>query len=118
MHEVALAVDLIEQIEDIVREQNQNGEKVEVVESVYLELGEMSHVVEDSFEFAFEIVSEGKLFENTRLKFENVPVKIRCRDCGGEFEIETQIPLCPGCGSSETEILQGKDFILKSIELR
>ncbi|MFP4686562.1 MAG: hydrogenase maturation nickel metallochaperone HypA [bacterium] len=118
MHEVSLAVDLIEQIENIVSEQQEKGEQVNRVETITLELGKMSHVVADSFRFAFEAVSEGELFAETEIIIRSVPVKIKCAACGEKFEIEPGVLCCPDCGSSQTEILQGRDFIFKSIELR
>ena len=40
---------------------------------------------------------------------------MRCRVCGNDFEVQENIFLCP-CGSSDLEIISGKELFIKSIE--
>ena len=66
MHELSIAGELLE---IIYRYAEDAG--VSKVSSVNLRIGELSGIYPDSLEFAFEVLSEGKITENADLKIEN-----------------------------------------------
>ncbi len=110
MHELALAESLVGQIEEICS--REGGTKVKAVR---LEIGGLSGVDIQAFEFAFPFAAEGTRAENAELEIEAIPAKVRCGDCIKESETEFNFLLCPECGSDRTEIICGKEFILKSL---
>lgn len=87
------------------------------VVSVKLKIGEMSEVVEESLQFAYGILSEGTLMEDSRLEVEVVPPRSRCLDCACEFEHDRYHLRCPQCDSRDTVLLQGRELEITSIEI-
>ncbi|MGM0381087.1 MAG: hydrogenase maturation nickel metallochaperone HypA [bacterium] len=115
MHEVALAEDLINLIRSELEDRNISPGESEIC--INVEVGGMSCVVVESFEFAFRAVSEGTGLEAARLNCEEQPLTIKCMNCNFEGEVEEDIPICPRCESGETEVTAGDEFLLKSIEI-
>lgn len=114
MHEASLAENLI----SLLREELQGREGVSEVDVVRVRIGEMSCVNEESFQFAFRMVTEETEFVETELEIEKEPVKIKCEKCGAENTIEPGRLCCPECDSRHTKVKAGDDFYLISMECR
>jgi len=84
---------------------------------VSLSIGEMTEAIEDALRFAFEVVSEGTTSEGAELEITMIPPKSICLECGEEFGHDRLHMLCPECGSAFTELLQGKEMRIDSIEV-
>jgi hydrogenase nickel incorporation protein HypA/HybF len=82
---------------------------------VTLKIGQLRQVIPDSLAFYFEIVSRDTLAEGARLEQIVVAVRMRCEDCGGEWEPEQRFrcPECEGVG----EVLAGDELEVDSIEV-
>ncbi|MCK4237084.1 MAG: hydrogenase maturation nickel metallochaperone HypA [Candidatus Krumholzibacteria bacterium] len=80
------------------------------VKVVHLKIGEAAGVSIDALNFAFEVLSKGTVAEGGKLDFERVPLRISCRDCGSKCEMEEFILLCKVCGSSNIEIISGREM--------
>jgi hydrogenase nickel incorporation protein HypA/HybF len=81
-----------------------------------LEIGKMSGVVADSVRFCFEIAAADTVLEGAELEIIETPGRAKCRECDSEFEMPDTIPLCH-CGSADIEILDGKQLLIKEVEL-
>ena len=46
-----------------------------------------------------------------------VPARLRCKDCGTEFELTEELTPCPACQSITLEIIQGEEFQVDAIEI-
>jgi hydrogenase nickel incorporation protein HypA/HybF len=90
------------------------GRKVSVVT---MTVGAFRQVVPDSLDFYFEIVSRGTVCEGARLEQVLVPLRLGCKRCGEEWEPELPAFRCPGCESSEVEVLRGDELEVESIEV-
>ncbi|MGQ4910915.1 MAG: hydrogenase maturation nickel metallochaperone HypA [Candidatus Thorarchaeota archaeon] len=97
------------------------------VSVVNVEIGEFTFLIPEQLQFNFEIASKNTLLEGAELRIRTVPGRLKCMDCGNEGEAETDESLppqiamfapmkCPKCGSSNTVITGGKDFVITSIE--
>jgi hydrogenase nickel incorporation protein HypA/HybF len=82
---------------------------------VTLRVGEMRQVIPDSLAFYFEIVARDTLAEGARLEQIVVPARMRCGECGGEWEPELMFR-CPECGGAG-EVLAGDELEVDSIEV-
>ncbi|OQX85526.1 MAG: hydrogenase maturation nickel metallochaperone HypA [Candidatus Latescibacteria bacterium 4484_7] len=115
MHEVSLMQNLLEVVASTAR--REGGEKVNVI---HLKIGELSGVNRDSLEFAFEVLKKGTVAEEGKLEIERVPLRVRCKDCGADFSPTDLIFRCESCGSSNLEIVSGRemeiDYILMDDE--
>lgn len=113
MHELALADSLKNEIEIIAKRDNLSG-----IVSVTLIVGELSGVDIDALSFALPFVSEGTIMDGAEFIYEQVKARIKCKACGKESCPEIPIVICKYCDSCDVEYIAGKDFIIKSLEVK
>lgn len=87
------------------------------VAKVSLSVGRMTEVIEDAMVFAFEALTEGTLAEGAELDLTIVEPKSICLECGTEYDHDQLHVTCPSCGSAFTQLLQGKELQIDSIEV-
>jgi hydrogenase nickel incorporation protein HypA/HybF len=85
------------------------------VTSVQLRVGALRQVVPESLEFYFGIVTRGTPCEGAALEQELIAARMRCEECGSEWEPELPIFRCPGCGGGAVEAVAGAEFEVESI---
>jgi hydrogenase nickel incorporation protein HypA/HybF len=113
MHEMSLAVSMIEQLAEVL--QKEGG--LSRVESINLEIGAMSGVEKEAFEFVFPFAAEGTVAEGAVLIFEEVLLELRCNSCGRLHVSEDPLMMCPDCASVDVTVLRGEDFKIKTMEV-
>jgi hydrogenase nickel incorporation protein HypA/HybF len=112
MHELSLIAGLFEILEEKAR-QHQAAK----VLAVKLLVGRLSGAVPEFLVTAFDMYKKGTLAEEAELETVPVPLKVRCRSCGAEFEVEDFVFLCPSCGGPDLDILQGTELYVEKIDL-
>lgn len=113
MHEVSLALSLLQLAEDVC---HQHGYKS--IESVRVRIGRAAGINPDSLSFALETVKKGTPAEKANFILDIIPLGGFCHECGQNFETEeTYIFCCPFCNSSSISIRQGKEFQITEIEV-
>ena len=115
MHELSLTEGLVQQA--LSEAEKANAKKVI---SVSVSIGAMSGVFKDSIEFCYPLVAEGSILHGSDLIIEDIPVKIMCKSCQIESELENIKNIlfsCPKCNSTEIKVIAGKDFKLTSMEI-
>jgi len=113
MHELSLATEMVRTVKDVLRKEGAS----EVV-SISLSIGALSGVEREPLEFCFPIAAEGTPLAGARLVIEEVPVAVRCGACEKDSHPEYPLIECVECGSSNVEIMAGRDFVIKSLEVR
>lgn len=113
MHELSLATAMMEQLEEVLRR-----ELADVVVSVEVELGAMSGVDAEAFEFAFPMAAEGGPVEGARLVLIEVPLQVRCAACKQDGSPPPPMLHCVHCGNPAVQVTAGRDFLIKSLEVR
>lgn len=111
MHEFSLAKDIIEIIEQSVRQNN----KQKVI-SVELEIGMLSGVEIPALETALEALTQNTMLSNAVFEKKIVHGLALCNGCKTEFQLSDIFSLCPSCRSYHKSILQGKEFNVLTIE--
>jgi hydrogenase nickel incorporation protein HypA/HybF len=111
MHEFSLATDIIEIVEQSVR---QNDKKK--VLKVELEIGILSGVEIPALETALEALIENTLLSEAVFEKKIVPGLAHCNDCKTDFQLSDVFSLCPNCQGYNKSILKGKEFNVLSIE--
>ena len=93
--------------------------KVSGLSKVVLELGALTTYTSESVRFYFDMLKQDHpVLKNAELEVREVPATITCSECGQETQVTDPLALmCPLCGSGLVEIVGGKDFILKEIEV-
>ena len=84
---------------------------------ITLSVGVMTEAIEDSLYFAFEALSEGTPIEGAELVINMVQPRSVCLDCGNEFDHDRFHVGCPKCGSYATQLTQGREMRIDSIEV-
>lgn len=113
MHELSIACDLVE-----IAEAAAYKAKAERVAVVYLRLGVFAGVVKEALLFGYETATKGTLLEGSRLEIEDVPLVVFCSICNCESQLPSiQCFECPKCNNPVTEIRQGKELELASMEI-
>lgn len=113
MHEISIVQALIEHVEEAVREAGQSGR----VMCLDLVIGRLSGVNADSIRFAFEMLAPDTRVASARLNIEEPPAVACCRTCGVRTPIQELVDRCPACGSPDISIEEGRDLLLRSIEV-
>ena len=113
MHELSLAMELVEQLKEVVIRENAT-----VVTEINIVMGAMSGVERVPFEFAFPEAARNTAMEGAVLNIEEVPLVLKCKDCGAETEPDDIVMLCPACDSLSVEVLRGREFLVRSMEVR
>jgi hydrogenase nickel incorporation protein HypA/HybF len=112
MHEYSIVQALINQCDDIVKE----NEATEV-EKLTVKIGVLSGVEPDLLQTAFDTFKKGTVCENAEYIQYLQPVVIQCNDCQAESEIKNDEYNCPKCNSSSFDIIDGEDLILMQLVL-
>jgi hydrogenase nickel incorporation protein HypA/HybF len=102
------------------------------INEVQLKVGRMNGLERHHFETAFTARPEDAL-KGTKLTIDEIPVKLKCQLCG-EIYVDDRFkdphfahstshapdmyipPICPECGSSKIDVIEGKELTLASID--
>jgi hydrogenase nickel incorporation protein HypA/HybF len=111
MHELKIAEDLSSIVVDTAISEN-----LLKVTKVNIIFGQMIQIVPDIFEFAFRETVRNTIAGDAELDIEIVPVVMSCLKCNNDFRVEENLFACSKCGSTDLEIIHGKELFIKSIE--
>ncbi|MFH0907982.1 MAG: hydrogenase maturation nickel metallochaperone HypA [bacterium] len=84
---------------------------------VRMQIGALTGVVEEAFEFAFDALAENTMAAGAELVIEHVPIVCYCCRCECEFETNAYAYQCPDCGEASTEVRRGRELNLVSMEV-
>lgn len=87
------------------------------VTDIYIVMGRLSSIVDDSVQFYWEMISKDTLCANSRLHFERVPAELQCLDCARTYPMGAELAPCPHCQSARIKVIKGDEFRLDSIEI-
>lgn len=88
------------------------------VTDIYLVIGKLSSIVDDSVQFYWEFISKGTLCEEATLHFKRIPAELICLDCDNKYILDNELTPCPKCGSARIRVIAGDEFNLESIEVQ
>ena len=111
MHEIRIAEDLFTIILDVAEK-----EHLSKITKVNIVVGKMVQIVPEIFEFAFRESVRDSVAMDSELDIELADIRLKCRNCGRDFQPEDNHFSCNYCNSAETDIIQGKELFIKSIE--
>lgn len=115
MHELSIAESLLKIIGE---EMEKHG--VTRLTKVKIVCGQMSAIVPEALEMAFEVLTAGTPQEGAEIILEQRPVRVKCRECGQEFcpsKEEMYLMPCPHCDTElGHEMLSGKELFIEHIE--
>ncbi len=112
MHELSVALSMIDEITEQM--ERQNGGRVEIV---HLRIGVLSGVDGEALRFAYEMAAEGTVLEGSHLQIESVPLLVHCPQCGEDHRPELHEVLCRRCITPAQEILEGRELEVRALEI-
>ncbi len=112
MHELPITQSILKIANDHA---NQSG--ATRVTDLYLVIGQLSSIVDDSIQFYWDIISKGTLCQGATLHFQRIPAKLLCLDCNKTYTLEGELMACPHCQSIRVQVVEGEEFRLDSIEI-
>jgi hydrogenase nickel incorporation protein HypA/HybF len=113
MHELSIAVELIQTVEDAARQANAAR-----VSRVSIDLGALSGVEADALQFAYDVATARTLLEGSILDITAVPIQVTCSACGTVTTLPIHVPLvCGACGRSAVPVTQGKELLISCVEV-
>ena len=114
MHELPI---IGEVVKVALRHAEQNrGQKIV---KVHLAVGELSDLVDEWVQHYFTFLTKDTIASEAELVIENVPIMVMCDPCKKPFTVDKKEMdfACPDCGEKGSDLLQGRGFKVKSIEI-
>ncbi|HOG03851.1 MAG TPA: hydrogenase maturation nickel metallochaperone HypA [Accumulibacter sp.] len=112
MHEMSLAMGVLQIVEDAARAQ-----RFRRVRSVLLEIGELSMVEAEAMRFCFDAVSRGTLAEGAALNVVEVAGQGLCFNCNMTVPLAALYDPCPACGGHPVQATGGTEMRVKELEV-
>jgi hydrogenase nickel incorporation protein HypA/HybF len=109
MHELSIARAIVD-----TATRHAEGRQVDVVS---VRVGWLRQVVPDSLRFYFGIVARDSACEHARLELTAVALRLRCSECGREWEPAEPDFRCPRCAPGSVEVLAGEELEIDYIEV-
>ena len=115
MHEMSVVTSLL----SIVREEMEKHDFHRLL-LVRVRYGALSNIVPEALSFAFEALTAGTDFEGAVLETEEVPITLKCSQCGHTFPAvkgEHFFAPCPACGEQYGHSMEtGRELYVQHIE--
>lgn len=112
MHELTITESLLE----IALRHGENA-KANRITDLYLVIGELATVVDDSVQFYWDIIAKDTPAEGATLHFQRKDTEIQCLDCEQRYHPTNNMMACPNCQSINVKILSGEEFFLEAINI-
>ena len=112
MHELSIAMALVEEMEKVAREQ-----KARTVPRITLIVGVLSGVDPEALKGAFPLAAEDTIASGAELVVERVEARVRCRDCGALSKPEAPFLYCADCRGLNVEVEAGRELYIKSMDI-
>ena len=112
MHEMSLAEDVLQIIEHAAGEQEFTR-----VKSVWLEIGQLACVEQESLRFYFEVVTRDSIAQQAQLQIIDIAGYGCCNQCANEMPLASIYDSCSKCGNYDIRIIRGDEMRVKELEV-
>lgn len=112
MHELPITESILE-----ITLRHANQANARHVKSIYLVIGQMASIVDDSVQFYWDIIAKDTIAEGAQLCFKRIPATLQCQACSLRYSPDQDDFSCPDCNSSDIKIVSGDEFYLEAIDI-
>ena len=112
MHELPITENILE-----IALRHANQANARKVKTIYLAIGQLASVVDDSIQFYWDMIAKDTIAEKAALSFKRIPLTIQCQDCQLRFSPTEDDFTCPGCNSPKIKVITGNEFYLEAIDV-
>ncbi|MBV1709444.1 MAG: hydrogenase maturation nickel metallochaperone HypA [Erysipelothrix sp.] len=110
MHELGIVIQIVRQLESYMTEHD-----IRAIDTVVLEIGELSSVYPKYIEDVYPIAVEKTRLKDTKLRIDIRPGIGRCKQCGFAYLLIENRNQCPSCTSNHFSVITGREFMIKQI---
>ncbi|MFB0920623.1 MAG: hydrogenase maturation nickel metallochaperone HypA [Oscillospiraceae bacterium] len=112
MHELSLVCSICDVVNKKVAECGADR-----VVQIKIIAGDLSGIEDFVLKSCFEMLAQTTKAEGAELIIEHLPVKVRCRKCGNEYESGIPFLKCAKCQNESIEIISGTELYIDSISV-
>jgi len=112
MHEMSLAEGVLQVIEDAARK-----DAFAKVNTVWLEIGQLSGVEVEAMRFCFDAVVKDSVADGARLEIMATPGQGWCMACAATVPMTEVFGECPQCGGYQLQVTGGTEMRVKELEV-
>lgn len=112
MHEYSIVQALLNQCEDVAKENN----ATKIIE-VTAKIGVSSGVEPHLLQVAFDTFKEKTICDQAKFIINVQQLKLKCKDCAFEFETKEIRYYCIKCESLRVKVLDGEDMYLMNLKM-
>ena len=110
MHELGILYHVVEKLDEI-----KEAEKLSIIDSVTLEVGELSAVVPSFLEECWPAAVYKTTYVDTKLIIESIEGIVNCKSCYKNYNLMKANGVCPHCGEEKSTLVSGDEFNIKEI---
>lgn len=111
MHEIGVLYKMLDQVEQVAKENH-----VKKIKRIEVEIGELSGMLPVFFEQYYEPAIEHRdILKGSELKIREISGEGLCLECNTLYNVMRCEGCCPKCQSRKKKILGGRDFMIKNI---
>ena len=110
MHELSIALSIVELAEEEARKAN-----AYVISKVEVEIGTMAGIENEALIFCWDSAIEGTIASKAELVIHSIKGEAHCLECGKDFPAENFFVECPYCKSFRYQIIKGKELRVSSL---
>ena len=112
MHELAVTESVLK-----IAEKHALLANAKKVTDIFLVIGNLSSIVDESVSFYWDMISKGTICENSKLHFKRISASMLCLACNQTYDLPGELIPCPNCGSFQVKVQTGDDVYLESSEI-
>jgi hydrogenase nickel incorporation protein HypA/HybF len=112
MHELSVAEEIINIAHQYIPADNKSN-----ILSVKVKIGKLSNILPDSLEFCYEALIGDTKLKGSKLIIEEIPITVKCENCGQTTIIENINFQCRNCESSKVKLITGNELNVTELEI-
>ncbi len=112
MHELSVTESILE-----IALRHANTTNAKRITNLYLVIGQLASIVDDSVQFYWDIVSKDTIAAGATLHFKRLPAKLTCLDCNHQYDLDKKGFSCPNCQSDHVKVISGDEFYMEAIDI-
>jgi hydrogenase nickel incorporation protein HypA/HybF len=112
MHELSITQNILD-----ITLKHANQANAKKVTDLFLVIGQLSSIVDESVQFYWDFVSADTIAEGAVLHFRRIPTELICQNCNRIFQPDGNKLSCPNCGSDKIQVKTGDEFYLEAIDI-
>jgi hydrogenase nickel incorporation protein HypA/HybF len=112
MHELSVTESILE-----ISLRHADGANAKHITNLYLVIGQLASIVDDSVQFYWDIISTGTIAEGATLHFRRLPARFLCLDCSQQYSPVSDSFSCPACEGDHVKVIAGDEFYMEAIDI-